>query len=631
LQYQWVKYVQSNASPFSLKLLSGFEFSHLGLPIEVSGQKSRALLCVLALNNGKAHLRKYLSELLWEGMASDQAMTNLRQTLSVIKRDLGPHYEVALEVTKQTIRLRQDIVAVDALEPALIDALAIEDLALFGHQGAKSLSFETWLTDQQRNLVKNAMLRTQRAFGQAYELGRQSDALQLALRLHTFEPDNEGYGLQAYRLLIAAGDNHKAAAFAKDHPDFDFAGMADAAPAAEKQTTNEAPIILIGRFNFKPDDRAAAHIAIALSEAVVGDLAESAWVRVIAPDLTNLSAPMFGLVANQPTNIRWNYRLDGAIQSDPLTASIWLTNGEDQTVVWTEKFSAKTVGIIADDIVGRVASSLESIVLDAEGKRTTHRRTIAGYWEDLARARLLFWRASQSANQEAETLLAQMLEDTPHDVRVLTLVAYAKLMNAWSGWQGSAGSNLDQAARFSRRAIQSAPDDAWSLMTMGTVLSARLDLIGAKRKLEQAIAIRPHLAAAKGELARVLVFSGQTKAGAILASEALDASPRDPHASLWLRSQALAAWMDGHYAHAVDLAELAIEKRSNWYPNFLIAAAAHVRNGNQNAAEKAITGAMSLGCDTISSDALRCGHPFEDRLLFDQFVANLKAAGWPNT
>jgi tetratricopeptide (TPR) repeat protein len=615
-------------SPFTLKLLTGFEFLHLGEPIEISGQKSRALLCVLALQSAKALSRAYLSELLWEGMEPEQAATNLRQTLTVIKRTLGEHYDALLDVTKQTLRFKHDVVSIDALEPTIIDTTAPADLALFGHLGVKSRAFETWLSDKQNDLVKGTKLRTQRTLSQALEMGRQDVSLQLALRLHALEPENDVHAGHVYRLLVALGQNHEAQIFAKEFPDVLVRSNQAPAPLPSENDNSAAPIILIGRFNCKPEDKAASRIAIALSEAVVGDLAESAWVRVIAPDLTNLSAPMFGLVQNQPTTVRWNYRLDGAIQSDPLTASIWLTNGGDQTIVWTEKFAANSVGIIADDIVGRVAASIESIVLDAEGKRATHRRTMAGYWEDLARARMLFWRASHAANQEAETLLDQMLEDTPHDVRVLTLAAYAKLMNAWSGWEGSPAINLDQAARLSRRAIQSAPDDAWSLMTMATVLSARLDLLGAKRKLEQALTIRPHLAAAKGELARVLVFSGQTKAGTVLAAEALDASPRDPHVSLWLRSQAIAAWMDGQFSHAAELAELAIEKRSNWYPNFLMAAVAHIGGGNQAAAARAIESAKALGSDNISSDALRCGHPFEDRAVFDKFVADLKAAGW---
>jgi DNA-binding SARP family transcriptional activator/Tfp pilus assembly protein PilF len=620
--------MQSDASHFQMRLLTGFEFEKDGQRCEIPGQKSKALFCVLALQPGKPVARSFLGDLLWDGIEPDQRSMNLRQTLTVIKRALGDDYDSVLAVNKQTLMLRPEHVDIDARSLTTIDATAPNDLQLFGAMGVRSRSFEVWLSDQQNQIVKGTIQRTSRALIKALEAGEHEAALSLATRLIAFEPDEPSHIRQLHIILLALGRHHDARQLAKENPDIDLEQVAANELRDTPSNENSAPVILIGRFNRKPDDRAATHIAIALSEAVVGDLSESAWVRVVAPDLTNLSAPMFGLVATQQNAMRWSYRLDGAIQSDPLSASIWLTNGADQTVVWTQKFTANSVGKLADDIVSRVTGSLESIILDQEGKRATHTRTIAGYWEDLARARSLFWRASHSANQEAETLLDNMLENSPHDVRVLTLAAYAKLMNAWSGWEGATGSNLDQAARFARRAIQSVPDDAWSLMTMATVLSARLDLVGARRKLELALSIRPHLAAAKGELARVLVFNGQTKQGAVLASEALDASPRDPHASLWLRTQALAHWMDGQFDHAAELAQLAIEKRTNWYPNFLLSAIAHGCAGNQSTARAAIASARSLGSDGLSQDALRCGHPFADRLVFDRFMRDLRAAGW---
>ncbi len=614
--------------PFALNLISGFELEHAGQPLEVPGQKSRALICVLALHVDKTVPRSFLSDLLWDGMPDEQKAVNLRQTLSVVKRALGEQFQNLFEITRQTIKLRKEIVSIDVLSPEKVDATAPKQLNLFGHMGVKTRGFEAWLSDQQNIMINGTVSRTNRALAQAIDQSRPDLILTFTSRLFELEPDMEHFARHAYASMLVLGQNHAAATFLKANAHLNLTDKAAETVEPTDAAIDDTPIILVGRFNCRPENRAASHIATALSEAVVGDLAESAWVRVLAPDLTNLSAPMFGLIPSQQTPPHWNYRLDGAIQSEPLSASIWLTNGRDQTIVWTEKFAADSVGTIADKIVARVTASIESVVLDAEDKRATHLRSTSGYWENLARARLLFWRASQNANQEAELLLDAMLADTPHDVRVLTLAAYAKLMNAWSGWEGSTASNLDQATRLSRRAIQSAPDDAWSLMTMATVLSARLDLVGAKRKLEQALAIRPHLAAARGELARVLVFSGKTKEGALLAAEALDSSPRDPHASLWSRTQALASWMDGHYDHAAQLAELAIEKRTNWYPNFLISAVANIGAGNINLAKEAIENARNIGNGELATETLRCGHPFEDRLVFDRFMLHLKAAGW---
>jgi tetratricopeptide (TPR) repeat protein len=619
--------------PYTLNLLTGFRLTFEKVELDISGNKGRALVCVLALSAQKAVDRKFLCELLWDTMPAEQGTVNLRQTLSGIKRQLGIHFDAIFEVTKQTLRFRHENVAVDACFDGEIDAIAPGDIKILGHLSAKSRAFETWAAAQHFRLSSAATLRTNRNLAKAIDRGDQHGALELAQRLLGFEPDEPAHAQRVYELMLGLGQNFEAGLFRKAHADLfeQSQGKVLELPVATNnfESTNTAsPILLVGRFNVNLEDKMASHISVALCEAVVGDLAESAWLRVVAPGLTNLAAPLFGMAYEQSAAPRWNYRLDGSIQSDPLSASIWLTSGADQSVIWTEKFSAKSVGSLATDIVMRVASSLESVVLDAEGKRATQVRSNSGYWDNLARARALFWRSSQSTNEEAQSLLENMLLEVPDDVRVLTLAAYAKLMNAWSGWDGSAAINLEQAARLSRRALQSAPDDAWSLMTMGTVLSARLDLVGAKRKLEQAVAVRPHLTAASGDLARVLVFGGQTMAGDLMASEALDATPRDPHACLWLRTKALASWMTGRFEHASELAELAIEKRPNWYPNALIAAAAHVRSGSFDKAHKAVEMAAALGNGKVTLEALRCGHPFEDRLVFDRFVADLREAGW---
>jgi two-component SAPR family response regulator len=117
--------VQSAPSPYQLKLLTGFWFGlsepDMGGEIDIVGQKSRALFCILALEGSKPLTRTYLSALLWEDMHAEQAAVNFRQTLSVIKRALGDHYANVLAVTKQTIAFRLGALTIDADAPDLID------------------------------------------------------------------------------------------------------------------------------------------------------------------------------------------------------------------------------------------------------------------------------------------------------------------------------------------------------------------------------------------------------------------------------------------------------------------------------------------------------------------------------
>jgi DNA-binding SARP family transcriptional activator len=57
-------------------------------PVELQSRKARALLAYLALRRGVAVPRDTLCALLWGDRGEEQARASLRQTLSVIRKDL---------------------------------------------------------------------------------------------------------------------------------------------------------------------------------------------------------------------------------------------------------------------------------------------------------------------------------------------------------------------------------------------------------------------------------------------------------------------------------------------------------------------------------------------------------------
>src|SRR5215203_4271705 len=60
-----------------------------GRPVELQSRKARALLAYLALRRGISVPRDTLCALLWGERGEEQARASLRQTLSVIRKDLG--------------------------------------------------------------------------------------------------------------------------------------------------------------------------------------------------------------------------------------------------------------------------------------------------------------------------------------------------------------------------------------------------------------------------------------------------------------------------------------------------------------------------------------------------------------
>jgi len=71
-----------------LTLLGGFTYSGGAAGAPVLGRKGRALLAYLALQSGRPQSRERLAALFWSRVAEPQARMNLRQTLSVVRREM---------------------------------------------------------------------------------------------------------------------------------------------------------------------------------------------------------------------------------------------------------------------------------------------------------------------------------------------------------------------------------------------------------------------------------------------------------------------------------------------------------------------------------------------------------------
>jgi DNA-binding SARP family transcriptional activator len=66
----------------------------------LASRKAEALLLYLACT-GRAHAREVLAELLWDERSQEQALTNLRKAIAVLRRELAPY----LHITRQAIGL----------------------------------------------------------------------------------------------------------------------------------------------------------------------------------------------------------------------------------------------------------------------------------------------------------------------------------------------------------------------------------------------------------------------------------------------------------------------------------------------------------------------------------------------
>ena len=85
-----------------------------GREIVISARKGRALLAVLAVSPSGSVSREKLAALLWSDRGEDQARSSLRQTLTVLRKELGALGANLLIADDQRVELARDIMEIDA-------------------------------------------------------------------------------------------------------------------------------------------------------------------------------------------------------------------------------------------------------------------------------------------------------------------------------------------------------------------------------------------------------------------------------------------------------------------------------------------------------------------------------------
>jgi DNA-binding SARP family transcriptional activator len=203
-------------TPLHLTLLGSFGARREdGMVISVRRRKARALLAYLALKPGAMQSREKLIALLWGDAEPGHARHSLRQTLTVLRRDLAPWRESGLALDGDRVRVEPGLVTVDATTfERLAVSAATADLeqaaALYrgelleGFDGVGE-AFETWLMAERGRLRNRAVEVLERLLAVRMAEGAPAEAMEVALRLLGVDPLREDVHRLIMRLHLRDG------------------------------------------------------------------------------------------------------------------------------------------------------------------------------------------------------------------------------------------------------------------------------------------------------------------------------------------------------------------------------------------------------------------------------------------
>jgi TolB-like protein/Flp pilus assembly protein TadD len=418
---------------------------------------------------------------------------------------------------------------------------------------------------------------------------------------------------------------------------------------AAKPVANARPRIVVLEFTHPPGDEEQAWFAEALADELTAGLSKSPLLAV-----TPRQALLHSEVAGHPpgaicARLGVDYVIDGKVRSlgGALRVSVDLIQGSDETSAWSSRYDRPMSDLFSmlDEITTSIIGAVEPAVLEREETQALRAPPLnpevsLEFWRLFVRGRRHFWRSTAEDVRLAEDFLEQALKLEPDDVSALAILAHCKLFDVWVGASTDPASAIGEAYRIALRAVAAGGSDAFAHFTLGVVLSLMGRLAEARAEQRRALELNPYLAAASGELGRLLAFEGQSEDAIAYSERAIAASPNDPQSWLWFRSKAIARFVAGDYEQAARDAADACARGPERFPLQFLLAACYAAAGQMDHARRALddgerlararagAGPQRANSTPYSLDALKTGHPFSNSENFDRLVKALQKSGW---
>jgi TolB-like protein/Tfp pilus assembly protein PilF len=368
-----------------------------------------------------------------------------------------------------------------------------------------------------------------------------------------------------------------------------------------------------------------------LAEDIITHLTHSSWLQVVSRNssFTYRGSPLGADHIGQALGAR--YLVLGSVRraGNQLRMTAELIDTRNNETLWSDRFDRPLTDLftLQAQISAHVVSTIEPVYLRREERASADVvDKDMKHWDMLMRARWHFWLSTKDHVAQAQGLLQQALVLNGNDSPTLSLMAFTHLAQVWGSWSADPRKAIAEATRLALGAVRNDDRDAFAHFTMGTVLSCTGQIDWAIAELERALSLYPQFAAAAGELGRLLVFAGRTEEATEYVLQAVDASPHDPHLSLWMRTRAIGCFMDGKHAEALRYATDATAKRPDWFFNHFLLAACQAAAGDIEAARTSMTNALAHSGYTLQ--AFKFGHPFVHKHHAQAFEQALTLAGW---
>jgi len=394
-------------------------------------------------------------------------------------------------------------------------------------------------------------------------------------------------------------------------------------PASEK------PSIAVLPFANMSGDPEQEYFADGISEDILTGLSRLRWFFVIARNSSFTYKGKAVDVKRVARELGVRYVLEGSVRKggNRVRITTQLIDASTGNHIWADRYDGDLTDVFAlqDEITKKVIAAIEPKLLEAEGIRSQNRSPEdLGAWDMVIQANSLFWRLTKAEIEAAIAILQRAVERYPDYAPAHSMLAFDILVSGYIGW-ALMEPQLQQAASLAARAEELDHGDPWAHLALGYVAFVRRRTSAAATEFQRALALNPNFAAAHGYLGWALAFDGQSEQAIAHLKEAIRMSPHDPQNAIFNTGLAVAHYLAGRFAEAVEYSRETLQQRSAFTAGHRIHCASLAQNGQIDEAREALARLKAVHPD-LSIAWIESNVPYTAATMA-KFVEGMRKAG----
>ncbi|WP_431301178.1 BTAD domain-containing putative transcriptional regulator [Tabrizicola sp. BL-A-41-H6] len=619
-------------------------------------QKSIGLLAIIAASPGLSASRDRIAGLLWSTRENELARNSLRQTLAVLRRNLGDRGADLLHCGRTAIKLNDLASECDVADFIACIRAGQHDRAVALYTGPfldgvfiRDPAFEDWYAEERRRLagmylealetlvhgdsgarrvhlarklVNSDILRESShnlLIDALAQMGERDEALRQIRSLEEILQRELGVGLSPEtaamkRALLRAPARRVGAA------------------TSPNIATPASPVLAIHPFACLSDDAAQQAFAKGLGNSIITTLSKLPYLRVMtfATSGANRARPE-DLAALDRANAT-DYVLEGSLmsQGEKTRFTIHLIDSRTDAYVFSQRYDFSLTEVFAaqDEITLKVAVAINVALLQGDqalSKVCASNRLEP--WEHILQASTLISSHDRACSPAARRSIAEAIRLDPGYSAAHTLMGWWHWAQAFCAWTNDPSASVAAALDCAVTANRLDPTNPEPHVVMAIAHMQAREFERAEEALGHARHLGQSHAMVHAVAANVAMFAGRPIEALALTRQAIRLCPVYPP---WYAGDMAQAHLQlGQLGPAMEWAQAAIDRSAGYIHAHLFRIIALYEKGLAD--EAAATARTVLHLDpAFDAAAWAEAQPFHDRSINQRFFRALSAAGLPD-